>query len=138
MSEHQYRVQCQCGQLSIQLEGKAKFVNACACRNCQRGASGPLGMGIFFSEDTLKHQTGVAKTYTRATDKGGDATQYFCPECGAKIYWRTPAVPNCIGVSWGAMDEPQHFKPNWVVWARSLPDWLEIKDIEHFDTQPTE
>ena len=127
---------CNCGQFSIELEGEPKFVNACACRNCQRQGSGPLGVGVFFPKQALKSQTGTSKAYSRSTDKGHQATQHFCPECGSEIYWTTGAVPDCVGVSWGAMEDPKQFKPNWVVWARSLPDWLEIKNIKHFDTQP--
>lgn len=128
--------QCDCGELSITIEGKPRFVNACACRKCQRQGSGPLGIGVFFKKEDIKSQQGTGKVYSRTTDKGNKAERHFCSICGSAVFWTTAAVPDCVGVSWGALEEPEKLKPNWLVWARSLPEWLDVKDIKHFQTQP--
>lgn len=91
---------------------------------------------MFFAQSAFVAKRGVFKTYTRTTDKGNTATQYFCPDCGNELYWETGAVPGCYGVSWGAIDNNEGLNPNWLVWARSLPAWVKVEGIRHFDTQP--
>ena len=131
-----YTASCQCEQLMIKLEGNAKFVNACACRKCQKESGGPMQLGVFFPESALIETKGVAKTFSRISDKGNTAVKHFCPTCGTEMYWFTGAVPGCVGVNWGALENPTDFSPNWCVWTRSLPDWVKINELKCFETQP--
>ena len=131
-----HTAQCDCGQASLAIDGEPRFVNACACRKCQRQGSGPIGIGVFFPEQALVEKTGTLQAYARKTDNGNDAVRYFCPQCGSALYWHTTGVPGHIGVSWGALNNPELFAPNWLVWARSLPSWVCLDDIKRYETQP--
>ncbi len=135
----EYRAHCDCGQFSLYLEGVPRFVNACACRSRLCQGTGPLGIGMFFERSALLEAGGSYKIFERLTDSGHKAQRFFCDQCGSALYWLTESLPDLVGVSWGALESDENresLSPNWVVWSRSLPQWLTVGEIEHFETQP--
>ncbi len=73
----------------------------------------------------------------------GDATEYvfgpptsprsarffFCPRCGATVYW---AVPEHIAVPVGSFADPNFPAPRVSVWEDRMHPWVGLPDgIEH-------
>lgn len=128
---------CECGQLSISLSGEPDWVNACACRNCQKRSNGPLTLGLWFRRDRILGTTGESQVFRRSTDKGNEAERHFCPRCGSTVFWFISLLPNRVGVNWGGTQQPTEIRPSQLVWSRSFPRWLELKEsVPQYLTQP--
>ena len=49
---------------------------------------------------------GRATEYVRISDEGEDRCFYFCPECGATVYYLLPAFPDVVAVPIGGFADP--------------------------------
>ena len=124
--------QCQCGQLSADVTTTADAIAACHCRDCQRRSGSPFGVIAYFPADAVT-VTGVAKTYTRATDSGASFTTGFCLDCGATIWARAGKHPASIGIPVGAFADPDFAPPMRSVFEHSRHAWVEMPaDIPRF------
>jgi hypothetical protein len=76
--------------------------------------------------------TGEAKAYTREPDDGGIITFYFCPNCGATVYYETEGNEGYYGIPIGAFADPLFPAPRVSVYEERKHGWVALPaDIEH-------
>jgi hypothetical protein len=115
---------CSCGQLSLRVEGDARRIGVCHCLACQRRTGSAFGYQAHFGRAQV-HVAGSAKAYVRVAESGNQLTFYFCPTCGATVYYLSAAQPDLIGVPIGAFAEPGFGRPMFSAWEGSKHTWLE-------------
>ena len=123
--------QCSCGQLSVSLPGPSNRVVACHCIACQRRSGAPFSVGAFYPAEAVT-VAGTPKQFSRVGASGRNVHFFFCPDCGATVYWKPDALPGMIGVAVGAMADPNYPAPVRSVFETSKHAWVQIDGVEHF------
>ncbi|BCL69982.1 aldehyde-activating protein [Vibrio nigripulchritudo] len=127
---------CLCGEVQVEVSGDPIFVIACHCIKCQKRTGSPLGITCFFPESAVK-VSGELKDYQRGSDSGREITHHFCSTCGTQALSRTPAVPNCIGISSGVFDDTTWIKPQMHAYTKTKMSCIEIPEgTMAFDETP--
>ena len=74
---------------------------------------------------------GDASEYVRVSDEGGEQRSFFfCPHCGATVYYGTD--PELVAVPVGAFADPSFPAPRVSVWEDRMHPWVGLPDeIEH-------
>jgi hypothetical protein len=119
---------CNCGALALSLPATPIMVAACHCLECQRRTGAPFGVGAFYAVEAVRI-SGTPKEYVRAGESGGKVRCYFCPDCGATVYWKADKVPGMMGVAVGAVADPNFPGPSKSVFERSKHAWVEITGV---------
>jgi hypothetical protein len=74
---------------------------------------------------------GDATEYVRISDEGEERSFFFCPRCGATVYYRSD--PDRIAVPVGAFADPYFPAPRISVWENRMHPWVGLPDeIDHF------
>jgi hypothetical protein len=132
-----YRTRCECGQLSVTVEGDPMVVAACNCRNCQRRSSAPFIMNAWFRKSQIVSIDGQSKTYHRTSDFGRTVERHFCPDCGTQIYVYTDLFRDGIGLNATGFEDESLRMPTYVAYTRSKFDWVRFPEgIPASETQP--
>ena len=121
---------CSCGQLTVEVEGDPVRISICHCLACQRRTGSVFGFQARWREERVEI-AGRSTEYKRISDAGEGRTFYFCPDCGATVFWRTEAAPG-IAVPVGAFADPSFPPPRVSVWESRRHQWLSLPaGIEH-------
>jgi hypothetical protein len=97
------RASCSCGQLTLEVEGDPVRVSICHCLACQRRTGSVFGMQARWRREQVRIE-GDATEYVRSSDEGEERSFFFCPRCGATVYYQLE--PKHIGVPVGAFADP--------------------------------
>ena len=73
--------------------------------------------------------TGKLKAYESPADSGNIVARHFCPTCGSALYSTNSGMPGLVMLRASALDDPEVFKPELVVYARYAPSW-DLVDAE--------
>lgn len=119
--------QCLCGQVRFTIDAEPMFVGMCWCRDCQRIANGSAVVAALFSEAAVSI-SGVVASYRRSADSGNEIERVFCPTCGTHLFGRTIDADPMIRVRVGALDNPDKFAPQAIIWADSKPGWAVLDE----------
>lgn len=115
--------QCQCGALQVDAEGEPDVVVVCSCTACQRRSGSPFGEGAYYERDKL-HFAGQAREFVRESDAGNTFHSFFCPNCGASLYFFSSRDPNRVGIAVGAFADPTFPAPHRSVFDESKHGWI--------------
>ena len=121
---------CSCGQLTVEVEGDPVRISICHCLACQRRTGSAFGMQARWPREHVRIQ-GDATEYVRISDEGEERSFFFCPYCGATVYYWTD--PERIAVPIGAFADPNFPAPRISVWEHDrMHPWVGLPDgIEH-------
>jgi len=73
---------------------------------------------------------GDATAYVRISDEGEERSFFFCPRCGATVYFWID--PEHIAVPVGAFADPNFPAPRVSVWEDRMHPWVGLPNgIEH-------
>jgi hypothetical protein len=112
---------CLCGSLKFEVSGDPIFQGFCQCMDCRKAATGSFpAMG--FPPGAVK-VTGEYRTYSKAGDSGKAIHRNFCPNCGGVAFDNIDVMPGVTIVNAALLEEPEQFKPDHVVYARSALPW---------------
>jgi hypothetical protein len=77
--------------------------------------------------------TGKAREFVRVSDEGDEERRfYFCPECGATVYYFTDA--ELVAIPVGVLAEPDFPEPTVSVWESRKHAWVTLPDgLVHHD-----
>ena len=117
--------QCSCGQLSAEITGEPDAVVMCHCVACQRRSGAPFGVAAYYPADRVT-LAGTSKRYTRIADSGNAFTTGFCPECGSSVWLEGPLKPGVIGITVGAIADPDFPAPVRSVWEATRHAWVDV------------
>jgi hypothetical protein len=120
---------CSCGQLTARTVGERLRVSVCHCLACQLRTGSAFGAQARFSVNNVKIG-GESALYERQGDSGNSISFYFCPKCGATVFYRLAEHPDLIGVTWGAFAGQPFPAPTVVHYGARKQEWLDIAGIE--------
>ncbi|WP_373355609.1 GFA family protein [Pseudoroseicyclus sp. CXY001] len=129
------RAACQCGQLSIELEGAELGGGICHCLACQRRTGSVFAALASFGPPW--RVTGQATEYLRVGDRQGSRITFrFCPVCGTNLFhteeggdWVTGAV--------GAFADPDLPPPRASIYESRRHGWVTVPEgTRRFDLDP--
>ncbi|MBX3480882.1 MAG: GFA family protein [Caulobacter sp.] len=115
---------CQCGQLSLTIEGEPRFTTACCCSRCQRRTGSSYSHIGRWPRTALVAQSGEGRVFERTGESGGLARQTFCPTCGSTVLTEVSLMPDLIGVPVGCFGDPALPAPAIAVWCENRPAWV--------------
>ena len=122
---------CSCRQLTARVHGEPTRVSICHCFACQLRTGSVFGVQARFRREDVA-TNGESKPFTRAPDDGGTATFYFCPICGATVFYESEGLEEYIGIPVGAFADPSFPAPNVSVYEERMHSWVKVpSDIEH-------
>lgn len=122
---------CSCRQLMLRTTEEPLRVSVCHCHACQRRTGSVFGVQARFREAGVVMR-GNATEYVREGDSGQHARFYFCPRCGATVYYRLAAVEGVIGVPVGAFANAAFPAPTVSVYEDCMHPWVALPDgLEH-------
>ena len=114
---------CSCGQLTAEVVGDPVRISICHCLACQRRTGSPFAEQARFRR---KHVF-VASTsshYVRVGDEGLRATFYFCPKCGATVYYEPGGLEEFVTIPVGAFADPTFPSPTVSVYESRMHSWV--------------
>jgi len=127
---------CQCGNVTVSVNGPALRMAQCHCRDCQK-ASGTGHMSLVFMKQEDVEMSGDTKSYDCTTDSGNTSSRLFCPNCGSRVGGTNTGRPGLIGLPIGLFDDRSWFDPGAVVYSRTRDEWdITSTDIPNFETMP--
>jgi hypothetical protein len=86
-------------------------------------SGGCLCGAVRYSCDAQPAMMGEVKGYDRAADSGNVVTRAFCPNCGAPVFSRNPAMPDLIFLRASSLDDLEIFQPQMHVFAMRAASW---------------
>jgi len=122
-----YKASCSCGQLTLICEGSISRTSICHCHACQKRTGSVFGVQtrVEKSRTTI---SGKATRYDRPTDEGDHVHFYFCPVCGATVYWEIDDLPDSVSVAIGAFDNRSLPAPTFSVYEDHKQAWVILPD----------
>ena len=121
---------CSCEQLRVLVEGEPVRVSICHCLACQRRTGSVFAVQARFDAEQVRTE-GRYSEYVRVSDDGEVRIFYFCPNCGATVFYKIPTAPEMIAVPVGAFADPAFPAPRRSVWESRRHPWVELpEDIE--------
>jgi hypothetical protein len=80
---------------------------------------------------------GTLKYFERSSDSGRTVGNFFCPECGTRIYTKPTFVPGIVNVKPGTLDDTSWLRPELHAWTSSRQHWFELSDdLPQHEHQP--
>lgn len=113
---------CQCGAVSFTVQGEPQRMAQCHCDDCRRTTGTGHNAQAFFDKGAVSI-TGETRTYQNLADSGSARTRHFCPVCGSRLFSENSRAPDTIGISAGAFDLSDWFKPAMIVYFAKRPVW---------------
>ncbi len=129
MSDHEMEkaltreAKCMCGNLNLECTGEPTSVSLCNCLECQRRTGSAFGVAAFFDKENIR-VAGKASCYSPTTKSGFDFSFYFCPSCGATVYWETTRKQEYVVVAGGAFADPDFPAPTQSVFEEHKHPWV--------------
>ncbi len=118
--------QCNCGGLTIRVDGDPDLVAVCHCEFCQRRTGSVLGVSAYFADEQVLEIIGKTTCYEREQDGGKMLYYYFCPVCSGGTHWTTEWHPGHTGISGGAFFDPSFPKPERAVMCKHAQPWITL------------
>ena len=116
---------CQCGSLTVEIDGAEPTVVMCHCLDCQRRSGSQFGSIAYYPAESIAI-SGEAREFTRGSDSGHAFTTGFCPICGSTVYAKPGRMPGIVGVTVGAIADPSFPRPLRSVYEQSKHHWIEL------------
>ena len=127
---------CDCGQLSITVEGEPRAVGLCHCLSCQRRTGSVFAALAGFRPPWTV--TGQATEYVRTGDQGARFRFRFCPTCGSTVFHTEDGYEDrSVSIAVGCFADPQFPPPSDSVYDIRRHPWVVLPaDVEVFERDP--
>jgi hypothetical protein len=119
---------CQCGQLSLTVEGEPAAVSACNCTRCQKRSGSAFALSSRWNSTQVRDRSGNGLTYSRKGTSGGNVQFLFCPACGSTVSTILELLPDVIGIPVGCFADPTFPAPKIAAWRESKLEWVRFPD----------
>ncbi|NLI79233.1 MAG: GFA family protein [Candidatus Riflebacteria bacterium] len=118
---------CSCGQLALVYDGVIGRTSICHCHACQKRTGSAFGVQtrLVKANTTIR---GKATRFDRPTDEGDHVHFFFCPVCGATVYWEIDDLPDSVIVPLGAFDTRDLPAPSFSVYEDHRQPWVVLPD----------
>jgi hypothetical protein len=113
---------CHCGLVRYECTAEPMMSGHCYCEDCRRTSGTGHASHLAVPEESVI-LTGVTKAYLSPSGSGNLVTRAFCPECGAPIFSKNPAMPGMLFLRASSLDDLEVFKPQMHVWTVRAASW---------------
>ena len=128
--------QCLCGDIKFEADGDIAMMGNCHCTDCQQVSGSAYGTLIFMKESDVAI-SGEVKSFSHQVDSGNSLVKEFCPNCGSQMFGKNAARPESLALRAGSINEKEHIKPQFNVYASRKLDCTILDDtIPAFDEMP--
>jgi hypothetical protein len=125
--------ECSCAQLRAEVRGAPRSVTVCHCYACQRRSGSVFAAQACFSRENVRIQ-GEASLFERRRDEGGLVRFYFCPRCGATVYYDIEGRDDVRIIPVGAFADSSFPAPGLSVWEERCHPWVRMPEgIQRMD-----
>lgn len=114
---------CSCGQLTAMVSGAPLRISICHCLACQRRSGSVFAAQARFPREQVV-LSGASTSFVLVGDEGSRAHFYFCPTCGATVYYLTEGVEDTIAIPIGAFADPSFPTPTVSVYESRMHAWV--------------
>ena len=119
---------CQCGQLTLTVDGEPATVTACSCTRCQKRSGSAFSLSSRWLNSQVKDRSGNGVTWSRKGASGGNVEIRFCPVCGSTVSTSLELLPGFVGIPVGCFADPAFPAPTAAVWCDSKLAWVRFPD----------
>jgi hypothetical protein len=116
---------CSCGQLTLVARGEPVRLSVCHCLECQRRTGSVFGYQARFLRENVTI-SGEAREFVRDSDDGDPRHFFFCPNCGATMYWLIDSAPELVAVAVGTFADPTFPPPRISVYESRKHSWVTL------------
>jgi hypothetical protein len=113
---------CSCGRLKLTAEGEPIGVSLCHCLACQTRTGSTYAVQASYPSDSVSIE-GKATEFVRVGDEGSQSHYFFCPNCGATVWYRINEE-EVIVVPVGAFRDPSFPAPTVSVYEERMHSWV--------------
>jgi hypothetical protein len=103
---------CSCGQLTAVTSEDPVRVSICHCLACQRRTGSAFGTQARFRKEAVNIR--------------GQASDYFCPICGATVHYSIESHEELVAIPVGAFAEPTFPAPAFSVYEKRKHSWVGV------------
>jgi hypothetical protein len=115
---------CLCGAIRYEILAEAVDVaDYCHCAQCRKASGAPVVAWIQLPPSRFRVTQGAAKSFASSSH----STRWFCGGCGSPVYM-TDDFGTSVGVTLGALDEPEAVRPNVHGWESARLAWFQTDD----------
>ncbi len=126
---------CLCGNVRFEATADPLFQGFCQCLDCRKVSGGHYA-AIGLPSPAVK-VSGETKRYAKNGDSGKPIYRNFCANCGSMVFDYGDAMPGITILNAALLDDPEAFKPQSVVYARSALSWDHIDPrLPRFEALP--
>lgn len=113
---------CLCGSVRFISTAMPTLTVHCCCKDCQKlsGTTHSTHSVVTADAFIIKGQT---SSYEKIADSGNLIVRRFCPNCASPIYHTREGLAGKIILRTSSMDEPEHVKPDKIIYHRSAISW---------------
>jgi len=115
---------CECGALSLDIEGAPVVQLVCHCNDCQTFCGTPYVEAAFYNADACCVDGEVNETTIKG-GTGSDKTHYSCAACQTPLYVRAAALNGAWAVMASKISSLD-FKPKAHIWTSEKADGVSI------------
>ena len=119
---HRRSGRCECGAVSLTLNGAPIAGVNCHCLVCQRLSGSGHVFLLLYPADKIEVK-GKLSSYEYLADSGKMAKSHFCPGCGSHVLGTNERFPMTCGVMAACLDDSSEFRPHMSVFARRVQAW---------------
>jgi len=127
---------CLCGAAGYEATGEPAFQGFCQCLDCRK-ATGSGHLAAIGMPEAAVTVTGELKSFSKPAESGGIVSRFFCPNCGSLMFDKSTGMPGLMVLNVAMLDDPEVFKPESVVFARSALSWDHLDpSLPRFEAMP--
>ena len=128
---------CACGAVRYELTKPPLALFACHCRDCQKMTAAAYSLAMPIAVDALTITRGEPKNWLRTAGSARRIPQYFCGDCGSRLYTAPPGPTPTLTLRPGTLDDTSWLVPAAAFWRRSAqPHVVFDPEMLVYDTQP--
>jgi hypothetical protein len=113
---------CSCGQLKLVAHGEPIGVSLCHCLACQARTGSTYAVQASYASARVSTE-GTATEFVRVGDEGSRIHFFFCPVCGATVWYRINQEEVTV-VPVGAFRNPAFPAPTVSVYEERMHSWV--------------
>jgi len=130
---------CSCEAVRFAVDAMPLLVYACHCTECQRWSGSAFSLSMPVAADSFAITCGKPKPWRRTGGSGVESIDWFCGDCGGRVYGQRDSRPDIVAVRAGTLDDTSWLRPIAHVHLRSAQAWERIPNTaECFDVLPAD
>lgn len=127
---------CQCGAIRYSFAGPLPKAYACHCGECKKQSASAFSMSLPMEYGRLRVD-GTPASFTTTAYSGRTKYNFFCANCGTRLWHSGSQPPDSITLKVGSLDNPSDIVPLGHLWVSKKQAGIELDPAsEQFSTQP--